>query len=370
MLSSLRMRRIAGLCLLALTAALLAPASGSAALTRKKSIWGPAAVGGASQFPIYADLGVGLWQTRLSWAEVATRRPAHPRDPADPAYGWPPALDAAIADAGRHGVAVSLLVMDSPAWTNGGRAPRWAPTSPTDFADFLVAAARHFPSVRHWMIWGEPTKASNFQPLRKDHGRRLRGRALNGPRKYARMLDAAYGALKGVSRANLVIGGNTFTVGTVSPRRWIQALRLPNGRPPRMDLYGHNPFSARRPLLSQPPLGRGYADFGDLDTLAGWLDHDLKGARPGGGRLKLFLSEISFPTGHANFEFNFWMDEPTQASWVADALRDVRRSHRIYTFGYLGLYDDALRPDGLQVERGLIRRDRTRKLSYEAFKRG
>ena len=85
--------------------------------------------------------------------------------------------------------------------------------------------------------------------------------------------------LKGVSPRNLVIGGNTFTVGTVSPRRWIQALRLPNGRPPRMDLCGHNPFSARRPVLEQATRsGDGYADFGDLDTLARWLDRDLRGA--------------------------------------------------------------------------------------------
>ena len=160
---------------------------------------------------------------------------------------------------------------------------------------FLTAAARRYPAVRHWIIWGEPTKTQNFQPLRTDRDRRLTGRGLRGPRIYARMLDRAYGALKAVSPANLVIGGNTFTVGTVTPRRWIQALRLPGGRPPRMDLYGHNPFSARRPVLSQRPLGRGYADFGDLDTLAGWLDRDLKGAKPGGGRLKLFLSEVTLP---------------------------------------------------------------------------
>jgi hypothetical protein len=137
-----------------------------------------------------------------------------------------------------------------------------------------------------------------------------------------------------------------------------------------MDLYGHNPFSARRPVLSQPPLGHGYADFGDLDTLSRWLDRYLRGAKPGGGRLKLFLSEISYPTDHANFEFNFWMDRRTQASWIADSLRETRAWRRIYTFGYLSLYDDALRSDGLQVERGLIERDGTRKPAYEAFKHG
>jgi hypothetical protein len=357
---------------LALLGALLlgAPGTAPAAVTAKKSMWGPTAVGGVSQFPVYADLGVGIWQTGLRWEQVATRRPARPTDPADSAYAWPSDLDATIADARRHGIAVALLVMGTPPWANGGRSPRWAPDSPRDFARFLTAAARRYPAVRHWIVWGEPTKATNFQPLRDDRGRRLRGRGLRGPQRYAQMLDRAYSALKSVRRSNRVIGGNSFTVGTVSPRRWLQALRLPSGRPPRMDLYGHNPFSARRPVLSQPPLGRGFADFGDLDTLVRWIDRDLAGAKPGGGKLRLFLSEVSFPTDHENFEFNFWMTRETQASWIADALRATRRWSRIATFGYLGLYDDPLRADGLQVERGLLERDGTRKPAYEAFRRG
>jgi hypothetical protein len=321
---------------------------------RKKSMWGPATVDGVSQFPIYRDLGVGIWQASLSWRDVAARRPQKPTDPADPAYTWPADLDAAIADAASHGIAVSLLVMHTPRWANGGRSARWAPRSPRDFARFMAAASRRYPSVKHWIVWGEPTKASNFQPLRGPRG----------PRIYARMLDRAYGALKAVSRSNRVIGGNTFTVGTVTPRRWIRALRLRNGKRPRMDLWGHNPFSARRPVLSQDPLGRGFADFGDLDTLARWLDRSFK------RKLKLFLSEISFPTDHENHEFNFWMSHEIQASWLADALRETRRWRRIYTFGYLGLYDDPLRPDGRQVERGLLQRDGTPKPAYEAFKRG
>jgi hypothetical protein len=184
------------------------------------------------------------------------------------------------------------------------------------------------------------------------------------------MLDAAYRAIKAVDRSDLVVGGNTFTVGTVSPRRWIEALRLPSGRPPHMDLYGHNPFSARRPLLSRPPLGDGFADFSDLDTLAGWIDRNLRGARPGGRKLKLFLSEFSLPTDHRNFEFNFFVTRKTQAQWIRDALRATRSWSRIYTFGYLALYDDDPRADGLQVERGLITRSGRHKPAYRAFKNG
>jgi hypothetical protein len=352
------------------TALLLIAGSAAAQVTRKKAMWGPLEVNGASQFPVYEELGVGIYQTHLSWAAVARQRPQDPRNPSDHAYTWPVAVDRAVQEGARYGISVSLLVMGSPTWANGGRPPSWAPTRPEDFADFLEAAARRYPQVRHWMIWGEPTKAQNFMPLTPDRGRKLRGAGLLGPHLYARMLDGSYAALKRVNPRNLVIGGNTFTVGTVAPLRWIQALRLPNGRPPRMDLFGHNPFSARTPRLTQAPLGRGLADFSDLDELIGWLDKYLHGSRPGRRPLGVFISELSLPTSHSNFEFNFFFSEGAQAGWLRRALQITRRLPRIYTLGYLGLYDDAVRADGQQVERGLIERSGRRKPAYEVFRRG
>jgi hypothetical protein len=350
---------------LVVLAALVLAAPAGAAVTRKKSMWGPAEIGGVSQFPVYAELGVGIWQTALPWADAAPSRPASPRDPGDPAYRWPASLDAAIADASSHGIEVSAMLIGTPAWANGGRDRRWAPNRAGDFADFAEAAARRYPGIRHWVIWGEPTKASNFQPLAGDHGRPLRGKKLRGPRSYAAMLDAAYVALKRVSRRNVVIGGNTYTVGTVAPERWIRALRLPNGRRPRMDLWGHNPFTLRSPRLSRQALGNGYADFSDLDTLARWLDSAFPGRRLG-----IFISELTLPTDHENWEFNFYVDRATQADWITRMLKIVRGWDRLYTFGYLGLYDDAPRADGKQVERGLIQLDGTRKPAFAAFRDG
>jgi hypothetical protein len=343
---------------------LSAVSSSEAVTSRKKAIWGPIERNGVSQFPVYRDLGVGIYQATLDWRAITMQRPVKPTDPGDPAYAWPGSLDIAAAEGAKYGIDLALTAMNTPAWANGGRDGRWAPNDARDYARFLTAAAKRYPSVRLWMIWGEPTKASNFQPLRSDNGRPLHGRGLNGPRRYAQLLDAAYGALKGVSKRNLVIGGNSYTVGTVRPQFWIRALRRPNGKRPRMDLYGHNPFSARAPTLKQRPLGGGYADFGDLDTLSGWLD------RAFAKRLKLFLSEFSLPTDHPNWEFNFWVSRKVQARWIRQALDATRDWSRISTFGYLGLYDDDPRPDGQQVERGLLERDGTPKPAYAAFKRG
>jgi hypothetical protein len=362
--------RIRGLFALAAVLGLVVPAVADAAPSRKKAIWGPARVDGVSEFPIYRDLGAGIYQMKIHWNRIAPTRPARPTDPGDPAYRWPAVLDDAVGEARRYGIEVAILIAGTPRWANGGRDQRWAPRRPADLGRFARAASRRYPSVRLWMIWGEPTRRKNFQPLIHERRDRPLTRGMKrGPHIYARMLDSAYGQLKRESGRNLIIGGNSFTTGDVSPLNWIRNLRLPNGRPPRMDMYGHNPFSNRRPYLNRPPLGHGFADFSDLDLLARWVDRWL-GRPRGKRRMKLFLSELFWPTDHPNHEFNFWVDRRTAASWLSTALKVTRRWSRIYTLGWFSLYDDRPRPKGDEVNRGLLDRSGRRKPAYLAYKRG
>jgi len=159
-----------------------------------------------------------------------------------------------------------------------------------------------------------------------------------GPRRYARILDAAYATLKRESRRNLVIGGNTFTTGDATPPQFIRSMRLPSGRPPRVELYGHNPFPLRKPARVRHLLGHGYADFSDLDTLARWIDRHL--GRPEGRPMRLNLSELTLPTDHPSREFNFYVTRQVQAQWLTTALRIAHRWRRIYALGWIGVYDD------------------------------
>ncbi len=308
----------------------------------------------------------------LSWRDTVATRPADATDPADPAYRWPASIDRAVARGKRHGISVSLLVMRTPAWANGGRDGAWAPTRAQDLADFLTAASRRYPGVRRWMVWGEPTRRPNFMPLEPETpGERLTPRQARAAHKYARMLDAGYGALKAVDTRDLVIGGNSFTTGDISPRNWIRSMRLRDGSRPRMDLYGHNPFTARRPDLQNPLVDppNGYADFSDLDAIMRWLD--AAGYRDARGRpLKIFVSEFYLPTDHPNRELNFYMTRKLQAAWVEGVLRIVRATPRIATLGWLSLVDDPPRADGLEVNRGLIDHQGRRKPAFRAFAKG
>jgi hypothetical protein len=254
---------------------------------------------------------------------------------------------------------VLLQIIRTPGWANGGRSWNWAPAHPGDMAAFAAAAAREYPAVHLWMIWGEPSRQGNFDPLvPAAPGTRLNAAQRAAPHRYARLLDACYGALKSVSRRNLVIGGNTLSTGAISTEQWIDNLRLPNGRRPRMDMYGHNPFTARPPDFSNPPSPRQIFDFSDLRRLARLLDRKLRRGLP------LFLSEWAVPTAPGD-EFNFWVDPPVAAQWVRSALRLSRGWHRIYALGWIHVYD--VPPS---VTSGLLTVDGHPKPTFFAFAHG
>jgi hypothetical protein len=328
-----------------------------------KAMWGPSTRNGASLFPTYRDLGVGIYEDDLHWDSIALRRPRNARNPKEPAYVWPAEVTHAIAEAKRYHIEVALQIVGAPKWANGGKPWNWAPENPQDYADFAIAATRRYPSVHLWMIWGEPSRAHNFEPLTPaSRFARLDAAQLLAPHLYARILDAAYGALKSVSRSNLVIGGMTYTTGDISTQQWIENLRLPNGRPPRLNMYGHNPFSFREPNLSNPPSPLQSIDFSDLPRLAKLVDRYL--GRPGNRHPKLFISEWTVPTG-IDEEFNFYVEPSVQAQWIAAGLRIASDWSRIFAVGWINLYDNPPETSG-----GLLYSDGAKKSGYFAWKAG
>jgi hypothetical protein len=258
---------------------------------------------------------------------------------------------------------VALELIGAPRWSNGHHSSRWAPRRPKDYADFALAAARRYPDVHLWMIWGEPSRSQNFQPLTAARPfSRLNARQRIAPHLYARLLDAAYGTLKQESPSNLIIGGMTDSAASISTPQWIENLRLPNGRPPRLDLYGHNPFSIRAPNLLNPPSPAQQIDFSDLARLDKLVDDNL--GRPGNLEPGLFLSEWTIPTA-IDREFNFHVDLRVQAQWITGGLRVARELRDIYAVGWIHLYDQLPVSAG-----GLVEGDGRKKPGYFAWQNG
>jgi hypothetical protein len=335
---------------------------GAAEARTAKAIWGPTRMpDGSSAFPVYKDLGVDVFQIQLLWDRVAPTKPARPSKARDPAYRWPADVDEAVRMGRRYGVDVAIMVKGAPAWANGGLASIWAP-NPVHYARFVKAASRRYRSVHRWMIWGEPNRVAVFQPLAVGQP--------TGPRAYARLLDAAYGVLKRRSRKNIVIGGMTFTFGDIYPSQWVRWMRLPNGKPPRLDWYGHNPFSRRAPDIRQPENTAfpGSRDISDMDLFAREL-HRAYRRNPRFRRHgpRLWLSEFTVSSDRPNRAFSFAVSRTEQARWLRGAFRIAKRV-KAAGLGWFNLYDEPVtNPVGLTT--GLMTYEGIRKPAYETYRR-
>jgi hypothetical protein len=318
----------------------------------EKAIWGPVTLpGGGSAFPTYTDLGVDTFQYTVSFADVAPTRPAAANNPSDPAYRWPAELDQAVAEAAASRINVALLVTQSPGWANGGRSALHAP-DPAAFADFMAAASRRYPSVLRWMIWGEPNRADRFLPNAEN--------SPEGPRAYARILDAAYGALKAVSPRNIVIGGMTWTGGDVKPAPFMEFMRLPNGHPPRLDWFGHNPFPFRFPNLRELAVAGGFRDISDLDVFQRQL------RRTYGKRARFWLSEFLVLSDRGSDQFRMSVSRVDQARWLRAAYRIADDLDSVAGLGWLSLLDERERAGSSNW--GLLTAGGERKPSYAAYR--
>ncbi len=378
------MRRLSVLLGLGATLLLVILASAPAAGAAEKSIWGPSSfpVGNAncptgpspcSAFPIYRQLGADNYQFQIPWDTVALSRPANPRDPNDPAYKWPTFADYDVQQAAQNGLSLAVLVQGTPPWANGGRPRAWTPTNPQDYADFMYAISKRYPGVHRWEIWGEPSYGINFQPMPPN--------SRMGPRAYAKLLDLAYGALKQASPANVVIGGMTLNGGgAVSTPDFVKWLRVGKGkkaRPPRMDLWGHNPFEGRFPNIKKKPIGK-FRGLNDVDTLYSEIQRAY-GLRPKGKGKKarvsktklrvprLWLSEWTvLSEASPNLFGGFHVTPAQQAAYITAAYRMVRKLKYVKNLGWYQLEDE---PSNGHVGAawGLMTGTGARKPSFDAY---
>jgi hypothetical protein len=317
-------------------------------------ITSPPVVAGRSVFPQLRTLHASFLVLPIEWATVAPAKPLNARDPEDPAYVWT-TLDPTFVQASASGIEIVPEILATPAWANGGRAPQFGPTKPTDYADFVIAVATRYPQIRRWMIWGEPSRPQQWLP---------QGRA--GARQYALLLDVAYRAIKRIDPNDIVIGGNTLRGGPdtkagTSPKTWLKWLVMPNGHRPRFDEWGHNPFTQRRIDLRLRPVSRLTYDFDDLDSLAADLDRFYPRKQ-----IRLFLSESGTPTEHGNAEWFYYTSRADQARRMTQMFQAAQAFPRIAAISNFLLRDE---PGVSGWTTGLLTATGARKPSWNVYRK-
>ena len=247
-------------------------------------------------------VGFGAARAYVGWADVALRRPAHPRDPADPAYDWAQ-TDADMARYGAAGLQVWVTFWRTPAWASGSNDPAAWAANPNDLGDFAFAVAKRYPQVKVFLNWNEPNLKGYATP--------------NTIEAYEPMARAVYAAVKAASPGAEVIAGNLgmYRDNGRDPARWAARLRS-DGVP--MDAFGVNPYPpASAPLSSRSPLAR--IDLFDVPALARIVGVPVAVTEFG-------WSSLRAGTAH-------------QATWTAQAIAVARCTPGLSQFVFWGYHD-------------------------------
>jgi hypothetical protein len=247
-------------------------------------------------------IGFGAARAYVSWADIATRRPAKPRDPKDPAYDWTQ-TDADMARYGAAGLAVWVAFWQTPAWASGSSDTAVWATNPSDLGDFAFAVAKRYPQVKVFMDWNEPNLKAYATP--------------NTIAAYEPMARAVYAGVKAATPTAEVIAGNLghYRDNGRDPAEWATALHT-DGVP--MDVFGIHPYpDFSKPLADRSPRLR--IDLFDVPALA---------------RI------VGVPVAVTEFG---WSSETVglanQAAWTAQAIDVARCTPGLAQFVFWGYHD-------------------------------
>ncbi|MEO9176752.1 MAG: Ig-like domain-containing protein [Gaiellales bacterium] len=247
-------------------------------------------------------IGIGAARAYVGWADVATRRPVHPRDPADPAYDWAQA-DADMARYQAAGLAVWIAFWRTPSWASGTANPAAWATNPQDLEDFAFAVATRYPQVDVFIDWNEPNVTMYATP--------------NTIAAYEPMARAVYAGVKAAHPGAEVIAGNLarYRDNGRDPVLWATALRADQVP---MDAFGIHPYpDVDEPLADRSPRTR--IDLFDVPALARIVG------------VPVAVTEFGWSSQLAGLA--------NQASWTAQAIDVARCTPGLSQFVFWGFHD-------------------------------
>lgn len=296
-----------------------------------------------AEFADYAALGAKLLRTDLNWHLVQEHGPE--------AYDWR-APDRVIALAREAGLDVLLVVGSVPHWARRMPGMRSAIAKPDPYAQFLsVAVARYAPKGVHlWEVWNEPNLDGPWPGP--------------DPVAYARLLKAAYPAIKAADPEAVVITGGLASVENsgplLGPKKHISAADFvrtlyEEGAGQSFDALGFHPYSYPK-LPSEPD---------------GWIGWNLMTGpvrkvmeENGDADKRIWLTEFGAPSNAAESG----VTEEAQAAMLTDAhglAAALPYAGPLFWYSYRDLGTDASDNEDWF---GLLRADGARKPAYAAFR--
>jgi hypothetical protein len=330
-------------------------------------------------FPVLKQLNTKTIRMNLYWGGefgVASRRPAAPTNPRDPAYDWG-LYDRAVHYASQYGMQVVFSIYGTPGWANRFRGIRYAPTNFRDLQNFAYAAARRYsgtfvgddgrgiPRVRYWLAWNEPNNPAFLLP----QYRIVRGRpTIASAMSYAKICNAVVTGVKlTLSRVVKVGCGVTAPRGnnnpntpraSVSPLAFVRALKTYK-MTRRFDAYAHHPYYGHRTEKpASKPRTKNAVILGNIAD----LDREVRRLF---GTKRLWITEYAYQTAPERVA-GFRVTNAEQARYMSQAWAIAKRHPRIDMFLWFMLRDD--RNLSLGWQSGLMTAGGARKPSFNTFR--
>jgi hypothetical protein len=246
-------------------------------------------------------IGVSYLRISMVWAGYRTT-------------GYGP-YDVAVDAARRRGMVVQLSVTGNPQFTDGGRGfVGYRYPNAGRYATWIAHIARHFRGrVQYYSVWNEPNLELYLSPQRA-------GRRWMGPILYARLVRAAYRAVKASDpRAQVLIGE---LAPSAHPLDFLAALATRPRHPVVADGWAQHPYQ----FVDVPPWQETYYP-GSISRLPAMKDTLAQLARAGlvrtrsGAALPIYLTEFGYPRPGAYYGY---FSEAHRAAYTLDAFRLAR----------------------------------------------
>ena len=287
-----------------------------------------------------AAAGVDTVRIDVSWAML---QPTGPDSYDTWGVGF---VDRVITMARERGLTPLVTLWMTPAWANGGRGDRALPTNPADYARAARwAAAKWAGRVGAWEIWNEPNSDDFMTGA--------------DPVAYARLLQAAYPAIKAGDPQATVVSGGTMYVDT----DWI-AKMYAAGAGGNFDAIAVHPYMGVADQAPETP------DDGTQWTLAHVASlHDLM-VQHGDGAKGIWLTEMGWSTHATAADAPNWQRGVTEKAQADFTVRSIAfTASKLPWVTHMFFYTERDQVDSHVQDNnyGLLRRDLTPKPVYAAL---
>ncbi|HZI92064.1 MAG TPA: hypothetical protein VFD31_10630 [Thermoleophilaceae bacterium] len=300
-------------------------------------------------FARFRSAGVDRVRVSVFWFLVApaSSEQQRPAGASYPAEAWA-TYDRIVRAAARADMPLLFSVTGpAPAWATPGERCEDHPgrgcgegvfrPDPREFARFVEAAGKRYPSVSTWSIWNEPNYPSSLKPVWEDNRPASEEEMVPAaPRQYRELVDAAWSGLSASGHAN-----HRILIGETAPRGGKNPRKLGNAMMPAefaRELYCVD--GNLEPWTGAAARERGCPETAEqrsafrsehpgLFRSQGWAHHPYSLAR-GRWRLPTWRHELADNVAIGNLSHLTRTLDRSAAAWGGDA----RKSIWITEYGY------------------------------------